>query len=67
MSPQLLNGLGLPHEGAPITTYGLDVQVIAPVTVSCNIVIMVQYMDDLSPVYKLEVLVVPLTAYDLVL
>ena len=67
ISAQLLNRLGLPHEAAHITTHGLDSQVIVHGRESHKTVMTVHNMHHLAPVHELEVLVVPLMAYNLVL
>jgi len=67
ISPQPLNRLGLTHDAAHNTTHCLDGQEIAHVRESRKTAMTVQYMDHLALVYKTEVEVVPMRAYDLVL
>jgi hypothetical protein len=67
MPPRLLQQLGLADAPAYIPTLGLDSQAMAHTSKSQKTAFTVQYMDHLSPVEELEVLVVPRQAYDLVL
>ena len=67
MALRLRKRLGLAYEPPYVTTLGLNGQVMAHASDCPETVITVQYMEHLSPVQELEVLVVPMRAYHLVL
>ena len=67
MAPRLLRQLGLPSEPAHITTLGLDSRVMMSAKDSRKTTISCQYFEHLAQVDEPDVLVVPMTAYDLVL
>jgi hypothetical protein len=67
ISPSLLRKLELPHEPAFTSTQGLNGQVMMSARESRKASLLVQYFEHLEPVDELEVLVVPMTAYNLVL
>jgi hypothetical protein len=66
-SPSLLRKLELPHEPAFTSTQGLNGQVMMSAKESRKGSLLVQYFEHLKPADELEVLVVPMKAYDLVL
>jgi hypothetical protein len=67
MAPRLRKRLGLADEPAYVTTLALNGHVMAHASESRKTTFTVQYIEHLSPVQELEVLVVPMRAYDLVL
>jgi len=67
ISPHQLNTLRLPHEAMHSTAHSLDSQVIAHAWDSRKSVMTVHYKEHSAPVTQPEVLVVPMTAYYLVL
>ena len=67
ISPSLLRKLELPHEPAFTSTEGLNGQVMMSPRESRTATLLVQYFEHLKPFDELEVLVVPMKAYDLVL
>ena len=68
ISPRLVKKLGLSTVRAGVSTLGIDGTILANIK-SCQKVekIRVRYFDYLTPVDELEVLVVPMSAYDLIL
>lgn len=66
MAPRLLKQLGILHEAAHITTFGLNGGVMQHVKESRKTWTTVQYVDYLAPVDESVVLVMPMRAYDLV-
>jgi len=67
ISPSLLRKLELLHKPAFTSTQGLNGEVMMSVSESQKVSLLVQYFEHLKPVDELEVLVVPMKAYDLVL
>ena len=69
ISPKLVRYLGLREQTSPayITTRGLDGKILARARDSQKLSLKMQYLDHLAPVEEPEVLVVDMSAYDLVL
>ena len=67
ISPSLLRKLELPHEPSFTSTQGLNGQVMMSAKESRKASLLVQYFEHLKPVDELEVLVIPMKAYNLVL
>jgi hypothetical protein len=67
MAPRLQKLLGLVEEAAYVMTLCPNGQVMASTSESRKTAFTVQYMEHLAPVEQLEVLVLPMRAYDLVL
>jgi hypothetical protein len=66
MCPKLLRRLRLRHQASHTTTIGLNGHVIEHTNDSQKMTISVEYFKHLAPVDQLEVLVVPIMAYDVV-
>jgi hypothetical protein len=66
-SPRLIEILGLQKQQAHTTTYGLDGKVMSHAKDSRKTRLSVSYFEHKQPVDESEVLIVPMTAYDLVL
>ena len=66
LAPQLLSILGLPNKAVHITSHSLNRQVITQAREGYSTAITVQWRNYLGTVHELEVLVVLMTAYDLV-
>jgi hypothetical protein len=66
-SPKLIEILGLQTQQAHTTTYGLDGKVMSHAKDSRKTRLSVSYFEHEQPVDESEVLIVPMTAYDLVL
>jgi hypothetical protein len=66
-SPRLIEILGLQTQQAHTTTYGLDGKVMSHAKDSRKTRLSVSYFEHEQPVDESEVLIVPMTAYDLVL
>jgi hypothetical protein len=69
ISPKLVRYLGLREQTSPayITTRGLDGKILARARDSQKLSLRMQYLSHLAPVEEPEVLVVDMSAYDLVL
>ena len=67
MAPRLLRRLGLPSEPPYNSSLGLDSRVMMSAKDSRKTTMWCQYFEHLAPVDKLDVLVVPMTAYDIIL
>lgn len=67
VSPKLVRSLGLETSPAYITTLGLGGAILAHARDSRRVRTMMQYLPHLAPVDESDVLVVKMTAYDLVL
>jgi hypothetical protein len=66
-SPRLIEILGLGTQQAHTTTYGLDGNIRSHVKDSRKTRLSVSYFEHEQPVDESDVLIVPMTAYDLVL
>jgi hypothetical protein len=66
-SPRLIEILGLGIEQAHTTTYGLDGNIMSHARDSRKTRLSVRYFEHEQPVDESDVLIVPMTAYDLVL
>jgi len=67
MAPRLLKRLGISHEAAHITSLSLDGKVMQHAKDSRKTRITIQYLDYLAPDNESDVLVIQMSAYDLVL
>jgi len=67
ISPCLLKTIELPHGTAFTSTHGVNLLVKISATESRKPCLKVQYFEQLKPVDKSEVFVIPMMAYDLVL
>jgi len=65
MAPRLQTRLGLADESAYLMTLGRNGQVMSHASDSRNMELTVHYMEHISPGQELELLVVPMRAYDL--
>jgi hypothetical protein len=66
-SPRLIELLGLESQQAHTTTYGLDGNIMSHARDSRKTRLSVSYFEHEQPVDESDVLIVPMTAYDLVL
>jgi hypothetical protein len=66
-SPRLIELLGLESQQAHTTTYGLDGNIMSHAKDSRKTRLSVSYFEHEQPVDESDVLIVPMTAYDLVL
>jgi len=64
LSPRLRRRLGIRDEPALTATVGLGGRVLVEAKDSCKATMSVRYLYQLVPVEELEVLIVPLRAYD---